>query len=271
MKLMLARHLWGVNEAWEESFPRIQAEGYQAIETPLPAPAERQRFQDLLEKYNFKYIAMIFTSGSSVSEHLDSFQTQVIASQALKPILINSHSGRDAWSENQSHEFFSHALEIEAGLDIPLAHETHRGRILFNPWITQRLLRQFKNLRLCCDLSHWVVVCERLLDTELDIIQECAQRCIHLHTRVGYDQGPQVPDPRAPEYQRQLEAHEGWWDLIWAAQALKGQSLSTLTAEYGPPDYLHTLPYTNVPVANLWDISRWQAQRAAARFASQYK
>ena len=270
MKLMPARHLWGIDLSWEESFPLIQAEGYEVIETPLPTPANQERFQTLLEKHNFKYIAMIFTSGASVNEHFASFQAQIDASRAFHPILVNSHTGSDRWSEQQSQDFFAQALAFEASLDIPVAHETHRGRILFNPWITQRLLRQFSSLRLTCDLSHWVVVCERLLDTELEIIQECAERCIHLHTRVGYEEGPQVPDPRAPEYQRHLEAHEHWWDIIWAAQARKGHMVSTLTAEYGPPDYLHTLPYTRAPVANLWDISKWQIQREVARFAAQY-
>ena len=45
-----------------------------------------------------------------------------------------------------------------------MAHETHRGRILFNPWITCRLLDRFEHLKLCCDFSHWVCVSERLID-----------------------------------------------------------------------------------------------------------
>jgi hypothetical protein len=128
------------------------------------------------------------------------------------------------------------------------------------------MLDQFANLRLCCDLSHWVCVCERLIDSELAIIQQCAQHCIHLHARVGYEEGPQVPDPRAPEYARYVEAHERWWDLIWDAQQAQGHPYSTLTPEFGPPGYLHTLPYTQMPVADLWEICEWQAQRQAQRF-----
>jgi len=269
MELRLARHLWGVTEDWEQAFPRIQAEGYSIIETSLPAPENQARFRELLTQYGFDYIAMISTRGSTVAEHLASFRAQIEASRALQPILINSHSGRDAWDEAQSHDFFYQALAVESTLDIPVAHETHRGRILFNPWVTQRLIQQFENLHLCFDISHWVCVCERLLDTELDIIQQCAERCIHLHTRVGYEQGPQVPDPRAPEYQRHLEAHERWWQLVWDAQAAKGNKISTLTPEFGPPNYLQTLPYSNMPVADLGEICNWMAQRQAERFAQQ--
>jgi sugar phosphate isomerase/epimerase len=270
MRLRLARHLWGITETWDQAFPRIRAEGYDVIESPIPDPTDQARFRTLLDQYGFDYIAMIFTSGATVSDHLDSFRAQITASRTLQPIMINSHSGRDAWNDDQSRDFFEQALELEAALDIPVAHETHRGRILFNPWVTQRLIQQFENLHLCFDISHWVCVCERLLDTELDIIQQCAERCIHLHTRVGYEQGPQVPDPRAPEYQRHLEAHERWWQMVWDAQISRGQKISTLTPEFGPPDYLHTLPYSNMPVADLWEVCNWMAQRQAVRFVNQY-
>jgi sugar phosphate isomerase/epimerase len=154
MELRLARHLWGITEDWEQAFPRIKAEGYSVIETELPAVENQTRFRELLDQYGFDYIAMIFTKGSTVAEHLDSFGAQIEASRALKPIIINSHSGRDAWSEDQSQDFFDQALAAESTLEIPVAHETHRGRILFNPWVTQRLIQQFENLHLCFDVSH---------------------------------------------------------------------------------------------------------------------
>ncbi len=127
---------------------------------------------------------------------------------------------------------------------------------------------RFENLKLCCDFSHWVCVCERLIDDQTAIIAQCAQRAIHLHARVGYEEGPQVPDPRAPEYRQHLEAHERWWDIIWSAQKQRGMEESTLTPEFGPPPYLHTLAYTGTPVAKLWEICNWQAKRQAERFAS---
>ena len=101
----------------------------------------------------------------------------------------------------------------------------------------------------------------------MEIIQRCAERCIHMHARVGYPEGPQVADPRAPESQMYLEAHEHWWDIIWDSQATRGMEVSTLTPEYGPPPYLQILPYTAAPVANLWEICRWQAEREADRFS----
>lgn len=151
-----------------------------------------------------------------------------------------------------------------------MAHETHRGRTFYNPWTTARVLEGVDGLQLCCDLSHWVCVCERLLDDE-GILRLCAQRCLHIHARVGYEEGPQVPDPAAPEYRPHLEAHERWWDMMWDQQEKRGMAATTLTPEFGPPAYLHTLPHTNVPVADLWAVCNWQAARQKQRFAARHR
>ncbi len=266
MLLKLSRHLWGVEETWEEVFPRIKANGYSIIECPLPDKAEHVRFRALLDQYGFDYISLIFTSGTSVNEHVDAFRSQIALSEALRPYMINSHSGFDGWDDDSSSRFFEQALALEEAMTVPVSHETHRGRILYNPWVTSRMLERFPSLKLCCDFSHWVCVCERLLDTETDIIQQAADHCIHLHARVGYEEGPQVPDPRAPEYQLHVEAHERWWKMVWDSQIARNVSVSTLTSEYGPPNYLHTLPFSQTPVANLWEVCEWQTQRQAARF-----
>ncbi len=271
MRLMLYRHLWGVDEPWETVFPKIKENGYHGIETHLlPSEDERRRFGELLRLSDFRFIAMIFTAGKTVDEHLSSFEKQIAETLPFEPTLINCHSGVDAWSEEQSSRFFEGALEVESKHGVSIAHETHRGRILFNPWITASLLDRFDELKLCCDFSHWVCVCERLIDDQTEIIKQCADRAIHLHARVGYDEGPQVPDPRAPEYKKHLEAHEQWGNMIWAAQKRRGLAVTSLTPEFGPPPYLQTLTYTNMPVANLWDICNWQAKRQSERFAAKF-
>jgi sugar phosphate isomerase/epimerase len=266
MKLILIRHLWGVNGPWEQVFPQFQQAGYGGVEGRVPPSGERKRFRALLQEHGFEFIPQIFTQGHTVAEHVESFRVHVAEAAALQPRLINAHSGRDAFTNAESGRFFGEALRIEAEAGVPVAHETHRGRILFNPWITSRLLQEFGALKLCCDFSHWVCVCERLLDDARPILRQCAARCLHLHARVGYEQGPQVPDPRAPEYRRHLAAHERWWRLVWQAQQQRGDRVSTLTPEFGPPAYLHTLPFTQVPVSDLREICDWQARRQAANF-----
>ncbi len=271
MELMIFRHLWGTAGQWEELFPRFKLAGYRGIESALPPPDDRKRLRGLLRKHKLEFIAQVFSRGKNVVEHLESLREQLAVARTFGPRFINSHSGQDGFSEDESFQFYEGALQLEARFGVPIAHETHRGRILFNPWITSRLLKRFPGLKLCCDFSHWVCVCERLLEDQTAILRQCAERCLHLHARVGYEEGPQVPDPRAPEYRRHLEAHETWWQLVWQAQERRGMRVSALTPEFGPPDYLHTLPFTQAPVSDLEQICDWQARRQAEQFARRHR
>ena len=56
------------------------------------------------------------------------------------------------------------ALGIAAELGIPVAHETHRRRLLWNPWQARDLMKAVPELMVNADLSHWVCACERIFD-----------------------------------------------------------------------------------------------------------
>jgi hypothetical protein len=265
--MLVMRHVWGVDDSWEDAFPRFKAAGYHGIDALPPGPQDLDRFRGLLSEYGFGYILQVLTVGDTVEQHIKSFREQAESGMALQPRLIGCHGGKDAWSDDESEQFFEGVLQIEQDLGIPVGHETHRGRILYNPWVTSRMLDRFPDLKLVCDFSHWTCVAERLLHDQMDIIRKSAERCIHIHARVGYEEGPQVPDPRAPEYRYALDRFESWWELIWDVQDARRLDTITLTPEYGPPGYLHTLPYTRQPVVDLEEICDWQARREAERFA----
>lgn len=268
MTVQLFRHLWGVTEPWENALPTAKQQGYVGIECPLPAPDQPSRLAALLEQNGLSYIAMAFTSGADVREHVRSLKAQLDRAREMGAIKLTVHGGSDSWSMSQAREFYADAVEIERQGGLSLVHETHRGRVFYNPWTTRELLAQFPSLRLCCDFSHWVNVAERLDwdDPSKSILSLCAGRCGHLHARVGYAEGPQVPDPSAPEYATELAAHESWWDAIVEAQRSAGAQQLTITPEFGPPGYLHTLPHTNVPVADLSRVVQWMAQRLRRRY-----
>ena len=156
----------------------------------------------MLDLHGFTSIAQIFTGGGDVAAHVASFREQVVAAKTTKPIFINSHSGNDCWSGDQQRAFFTAALACEAETGATVCHQLHRGRILFNPRDTRVNLEAFPGLKICADYSHWVNVCERLPNDQPAAFRLAAERCLHLHARVGYEHGPQVPDPRAPEAER---------------------------------------------------------------------
>lgn len=274
MKLQLVRHLWGVDHTHglEHYLPRWRDAGYEVIESSLRISPDSAALLRFLTTSGWRMIPQVFsrdfTPGGSVREHLDSLAGQIEFHLDHEPLFFNAHSGSDTWSLAEAVDFYGAALDLERRCGVAIAHETHRLRCFGNPWTTRHVLEHHPDLKLTCDFSHWVCVAERLLEDCGDIIALAARHCHHLHARVGHEEGPQVSDPRAPEWSRHLAAHEAWWDQIWTAQQSRGMTVSTLTPEFGPAPYLPVLPHTQAPVADLADICDWMARRQAARFAA---
>ncbi len=270
MELHLYRQLWGLEKPWDKELDAFHEFGYHGVEVALPFVKPVDQHREHLAQLGLRCLPMVFTAGQNVREHILSFREQVEDAVRFHPEVITCHDGRDAFTRDEAREFYREVLRIERDLEARVAHETHRGRILYNPWATSELLDEFADLQLCCDYSHWVVVCERLIDDQVDILRQCASRCIHVHARVGYNEGPQVPDPSDPNFVEELQAHERWWDMIWQAQLAREEPFTTLTPEFGPPPYMQTEPFTAQPVADQQSVSDWQANRQRKRFAEKF-
>jgi hypothetical protein len=266
MKLRYFKALWGMQGSYEEQIARIAEAGYDGVEATLPPPDKQQEFKQLLDRYELPFIAQINSRGQSVDEHIESFEGLLNRAVELKPVLINSQSARDSMEYEEQLEFFGRVLELEKRAGIQVGHETHRSRAMFTPWSTSRLLRDLPDLRITADFSHWVCVCERLLHDQEEHLKTAISRTVHIHGRVGYSQGPQVPDPSAPEYAAELARHIGWWQSMIRSAAERGLSSLAFTPEFGPPPYFHTLPHSNVPVADLWKICLWMRDYAKQQF-----
>ncbi len=274
MKLQIYKTLWGHIGSLSDAILACREQDLAGLEAQAPSlPGHRLELRAKLADAGLSYIAEICTAGgyvprrqASPSEHLESLRRLAEAAVECNPLFVTVIAGCDAWTVGQNLDFFGKAIEIASDFPIPLSFETHRSRSLFNPWIARDILMQLPALKLTCDFSHWCVVCERFIDTEPEILALCASRAHHVHARVGYDQGPQVPDPAAPEYAEALSAHERWWSQIWHSQLARGISVSTMTPEFGPDGYLHTLPFTQAPVADLSQINIWMGERQKHRF-----
>jgi sugar phosphate isomerase/epimerase len=274
MQLQVFKTMWGFQGSIESAIAELLEAGMQGLEGPAPATAaERLVLGRQLNDHQLAYIAEITTAGSyvperhaSLQQHLESLETKLQAIAPLEPLFVTCIGGCDAWPENQSLDFFARAMALAERYGIAISFETHRSRSLFNPWVCARILEQLPALRLTVDFSHWCVVCERLMDSEIDIIRAISPQVHHIHARVGYEQGPQVPDPRAEEYHYALRAHQAWWEIIWQAQIEAGYSVTTMTPEFGPDGYLHEMPFSREPVADLWQLNCWMAEEETKHF-----
>lgn len=257
MRLLVFRALWGMTGTLSKQLERVAQAGYDGFELwPSQWVETRQEMMALAQQYGLRMVV-----GAALDTR-DEIEPTLHELAAFSPERINLHSGRDNMGRDAGCAFFEEALRVQETLGVPVGHETHRGRLLYTPWETAYYLRQFDTMTVTADYSHWVNVCERLPEDEAESLALANQRAVHIHGRVGYEEGPQVPDPAAPEYARHLEWHEQQWAAIKQQHTQSGQTVMTFTPEYGPPSYLHTLPYTNVPVADLWSICLWAAGRA---------
>jgi sugar phosphate isomerase/epimerase len=274
LKLQIYKTLWGHTGTLELALSQANQAGFDGIEGPAPETVnDAQQMKNLLSDSGLGYIAEITTAGTyvpdrraSLQQHVDSFALKLEHSMRLDPLFITCLGGCDAWEEEKNIVFFNTAMELAESAGVTVSFETHRSRAFFNPWVTDRIVKQLPQIKLTCDYSHWCVVCERLMDSELDVLERLSSHALHIHARVGYEQGPQVPHPAAPEYRYALRSHQSWWEMIWQQQVKYERSLTTMTPEFGPDGYLQEHPYSRIPVGDLWEINRWMANEERRHF-----
>ncbi|VXB90625.1 sugar phosphate isomerase/epimerase family protein [Pseudomonas sp. 8O] len=268
MRLEIFRTLWGYRGSWQQALDEALGAGFDGIEARIPETAAQRAINArLLREQNVPYIATLFTStpvlprqSDSPQVHLEDLRMKLDWAAELSPRLVNVLPGNDRWALSEQVDFFGRAAELALACGLHVCFEIHRGRSLYSPWVTLDVIRQVPELRFTSDISHWLVTCERLLDDPADDLSAFIERVDHIQARVGYDQGPQVPHPGAPEYAEVLAFHQRHWESIWSSQEKRGLQITTLTPEFGPDGYLHHLPFTDVPVADLWQLNQWMAR-----------
>jgi sugar phosphate isomerase/epimerase len=266
-KLTILATNWGFAGSIDEFAKRAKDEGYDGVELWLPSQAKDQdTMMNALSKNNLKYGFLCGSGDSDFNKNLENFEQILDNALSLKPLFFNSHSGKDYFSSDQANKFFDLTDRKSKDSKTPIYHETHRGRLCFAAHITYDFLKINPNLRLTADFSHWCNVAESLLEDQSEVMDLAIERADHIHARIGHAEGPQVNDPRAPEWRYALERHLTWWDNILARKANTSKELTILT-EFGPIDYLPALPYTRQPVANQWEINVFMKNLLRERYS----
>lgn len=274
IQLKKFRTLWGVNSSWEQTLRELQTAGCAGIEARVPLTLdEQQALASDIRAAELEYIAIVFSGGDVIpkqqetpEQHLERLKERFDAAKQLQPLFVNLLAGNDRWPLAQQVDFLGKAHELAKCFELNCSFETHRATSLYSPWLTLEIIQQLPQLQFTADISHWIVVSERLLNDPCDDFTAFIDRVHHIQARVGYDQGPQVPHPAAPEYQTALKFQQDFWQKIWRSQHRRGYQQTTLTPEFGADGYLHHLPFTNVPVADLWSLNAWMLYEEQQHF-----
>jgi sugar phosphate isomerase/epimerase len=260
---------WGFDGNVDSFCAKAKAAGYDGIEMWWETdPKKRTELFNALRDHDLAIGFLVGSGNRNFELNLAEFSKNLHAAASqtiLKPLYINCHSGKDYFSAAQCAAFFNVSKEENRETGVPIYHETHRGRILYSAPLSRAFMEKTPSLEITLDISHWCCVHESLLADQEDTVALALSRTGHIHARVGHPEGPQVSDPRAPEWENAVKAHFAWWDKVVERRRKAGKQVTILT-EFGPPDYMPTLPYTRQPVANQWDINVYMMQVLRERY-----
>jgi sugar phosphate isomerase/epimerase len=258
-ELKILATMWGYQGTVDSFCAKVKKEGYDGIE--LWWPTDNKKAQDeifaALKKHDLEIGFLCGGSQSDPQIHLDFYKKMIDAAakqNIQKPLYINNHSGRDYFSFDDNKKFIEHTQALAKETGLLICHETHRGRMLFAAHITRNFLEKYPDLKLTLDISHWCNVHESLLADQKETIDLALARTEHIHARIGHPEGPQVNDPRAPEWELTVNQHFEWWDKVVERKRMKGERVTFLT-EFGPPDYMPTYPFTRQALSDQWAVN----------------
>jgi sugar phosphate isomerase/epimerase len=249
---------WGFEGTLRDYITKVKQEGYDGIE--IWWPMEERELTELAGLLNENDLEAGFLCGAqdiNYTEHFNFFKKMVEAAASnrmIKPLYINCHSGRDYFSYEQNKSFIDFTIALSRKTGIKILHETHRSRIMYAAPAGRNYFDKIPDLRITFDVSHWCNVSESLLANQGETMKIALERTDHIHARIGHPEGPQVNDPRAPEWKEALDAHLAWWDKVVEMKKASGDTLTILT-EFGPADYMPTEPYSRKPLADQWGIN----------------
>jgi len=242
---------------FDEFVRKVNAAGYDGVEMDLPFDEkEKKNFLDTLSQNKLLLIGQHWeTVDTDFETHQVNYEKRLRNLVSPQTSFINSQTGKDYYSFEQNEILIKIADRISQESGLPIVHETHRGKFSFAAHITKDYLRRIPQLQLTLDASHWCNVAETLLQDQQEAISLAIDRCFHIHARVGYSQGAQVPDPRDPLWKEALDTHVAWWKMVVAVKKAKGIDTVTITPEFGAPPYMILLPGTHEPITDQWEVN----------------
>ena len=148
-------------------------------------------------------------------------------------------------------------LEMSEKIGMPIQFETHRNCITNDLYSTLLLLDAVPEMRLCADLSHYVVDREfwfPLGTRDLNLISRIIERSDSFQGRVASRQQIQL-QLHFPQNQKWVEIFKNWWRegiQSWKRRNSEGDFL--FLCELGPPEYAITNELGH-EMSNRWEES----------------
>ena len=263
---------WGSEQVgWVEFLDRVRDAGYDGIEYGVASSANTRELDEIWKMAAVRGLLIVAqhydTMEADFGRHAAKYGKWLELMKDYPVVKINSQTGRDFFTFDQNRALIDAASAFSAANGVEVVHETHRNKFSFAAHIVKDYLERIPGLWLTLDASHWVCVAESFLDDQPAAMELAIRRTGHIHARVGYPEGPQVADPRVPEWQAALSHHLRWWDTVVEIYRATGNPQPlTITPEVGPYPYMLQVPFTRQPLTDQWEVNAWMMGMLRERY-----
>ena len=259
-KLEVFQSLWamelrrpdGVERSIEESFEMVAEAGFDGMAIDLGATdvETAKSTRPLFETHGLGCLINAFPKSIDalvpVLEMARDFDARFvnIIGQVMPFIVEESVPVVEAWMDRSR----------EAG--VPVLFETHRNCITNDLFFTLQLMDAVPDMRLCADLSHFVVDREfvyPISDENQALIRRVIERSDSYQGRVASREQIQVQID-FPQHQKWVDLFLDWWEegfRLWRDRSDEDATLNFL-CELGPPEYAITGP-DGYELSDRWD------------------
>ena len=247
-ELEVYQSLWGMEQRHpdrpeptiEENFSRAEQAGYAGIclDPAVNEIDESLALKPLFEQYNMGCMVNAFPAKVKELKPLLAMAKELGASA------VNVIGGVMPVSVAGAIPVLYRWMEYADQVGIPLLIETHRDSILNDLYSTLEIIDAIPELRLCADLSHFVVDREFKLPMshrDQGFIHRVLERSDCLQGRVASREQIQIQID-FPQHQEWVSIFKDWWRqglLLWR-QRNPNDATFRFLCELGPPSYAIT-------------------------------
>ena len=247
-KLEIYQSLWGMElrsphvpeRTHEESFAMVAEAGFDGmcIDPGVDEIPEMTSLRSLFERYELGSMVNAFPNSE------DDMQPLLEFAKDFDACMVNVISGVMPIKPEDAVPVVRRWMQEAEDRDMPLLFETHRDGLLNDMYFTLQLIDLVPEMRLCADLSHFVVDRELrapVPERDQQYISSILDRSDCFQGRVASREQVQVAINFA-QHQEWVEIFRGWWKEGMRAWRRRNADDATLVflCELGPPPYAIT-------------------------------
>ena len=261
-RLEVYQSLWGMElrnpslpeRSAEEAFAMVAAAGFDGmcLDPSVAEIAENRKYKALFEQHQLGCMINAFPATPDDMLPFLDFAVSMNASA------VNVISGVMPLKPQDAVATVRRWLAEASDRQMPLLFETHRDSLLNDLYFTLQLMELVPEMRLCADLSHFVV------DRELRVpipkrdkayIDAILERSDSFQGRVASREQVQI-QLDFPQHQVWVETFKDWWKQgIWSWRNRHADDATLLfLCELGPPPYAITDAHQQ-ELSNRWEES----------------